>query len=101
MGPLVLIWKHGTRVLTAGVGAGKMHVKKDPRVTLAGTDLIVSNITESDAGEYRCELDTDDEYPLTLSHTLQILGKFAMNLKLVQKSIKGVCVIMAINRKSV
>lgn len=73
LGPLVLIWKHGTRVLTAGVGAGTMHVKKDPRVTLAGTDLIVSNITESDAGEYRCELDTDDEYPLTLSHTLQIL----------------------------
>ena len=28
LGPLVLIWKHGTRVLTAGVGAGTMHVKK-------------------------------------------------------------------------
>ena len=24
LGPLVLIWKHGTRVLTAGVGAGTM-----------------------------------------------------------------------------
>ena len=87
MGPLVLIWKHGTRVLTAGVGAGTMHVKKDPRVTLAGTDLIVSNITESDAGEYRCELDTDDEYPLTLSHTLQILGKVTLNIKFKQNEI--------------
>lgn len=73
LGPLVLIWKHGTRVLTAGVGAGTMHVKKDPRVSLAGTDLIVSNVTEGDAGEYRCELDTDDEFPLSVSHTLQIL----------------------------
>ena len=59
LGPLVLIWKHGTRVLTAGVGAGTMHVKKDPRVSLAGTDLIISNITDSDAGQYSCELDTD------------------------------------------
>jgi len=73
LGPLVLIWKHGTRVLTAGVGAGTMHVKKDPRVSLAGTDLIISNITDSDAGQYSCELDTDQEYTLSLQHTLQIL----------------------------
>jgi len=73
LGPLVLIWKHGTRVLTAGVGAGTMHVKKDLRVSLAGTDLIVANVTEADAGEYRCELDTDDEFPLSVSHALQIL----------------------------
>ena len=87
MVPLVLIWKHGTRVLTAGAGAGTMHVKKDPRVTLAGTDLIVSNITKSDAGEYRCELDTNNEYPLTLSHTLQILGKVTLNIKFKQNEI--------------
>ena len=74
LGPLVLIWKHGTRVLTAGVGAGTMQVKKDPRVSLAGTDLIVANVTEADAGEYRCELDTDDEFTLSVSHALQILG---------------------------
>ena len=34
LGPVVLIWKHGTRVLTAGVGAVAMHVKRDHRVTL-------------------------------------------------------------------
>lgn len=33
LGPVVLIWKHGTRVLTAGVGAVAMHVKRDNRVS--------------------------------------------------------------------
>ena len=33
LGPVVLIWKHGTRVLTAGVGAVAMHVKRDHRVS--------------------------------------------------------------------
>lgn len=56
-----------------------MHVKKDPRVSLAGTDLIISNITDSDAGQYSCELDTDQEYTLSLQHTLQILGDFPHN----------------------
>ena len=56
-----------------------MHVKKDPRVSLAGTDLIISNITDSDAGQYSCELDTDQEYTLSLEHTLQILGEFPYN----------------------
>ena len=56
-----------------------MHVKKDPRVSLAGTDLIISNITDSDAGQYSCELDTDQEYTLSLQHTLQILGEFPHN----------------------
>ena len=46
LGPLVLIWKHGTRVLTAGVGAATMYVKKDSRVRLAGTDLVVANVTQ-------------------------------------------------------
>ena len=45
------------------------YVKKDLRVSLAGTDLIVSNVTEGDAGDYICKLDTDDEIPLT------VLGK--------------------------
>ena len=34
LGPVVLIWKHGTRALTAGVGAVAMHVKRDHRVRL-------------------------------------------------------------------
>ena len=63
-----------------------MHVKKDPRVSLAGTDLIVSNVTEGDAGEYRCELDTDDEFPLSVSHTLQILGMITKYIYQVMNS---------------
>ena len=75
LGPVVLIWKHGTRVLTAGVGAVAMHVKRDDRVSLVGTDLVIVNVTQSDAGTYTCELDTDDVTPLAVSHNLQILGK--------------------------
>ena len=72
---MVLIWKHGTRVLTAGVGAVAMHVKRDDRVSLVGTDLVIVNVTQSDAGSYTCELDTDDLNPLAVSHNLQILGR--------------------------
>ena len=74
LGPVVLIWKHGTRVLTAGVGAVAMHVKRDDRVSLVGTDLVIVNVTQADAGSYTCELDTDDISPLSVSHQLQILG---------------------------
>jgi len=73
LGPLVLIWKHGTRVLTAGVGAGTMHIKKDDRLHLTGTDLVIQNVTEEDAGIFTCELDTDDAIPLSVTHHLQIL----------------------------
>jgi len=73
LGPVVLIWKHGTRVLTAGVGALAMHVKKDDRISLVGTDLVIVNVSQSDAGSYTCELDTDDITPLAVSHALQIL----------------------------
>lgn len=73
LGPVVLIWKHGTRVLTAGVGAVAMHVKRDHRVSLVGTDLVIVNVSRADAGTYTCELDTDDLTPLAVSHTLQIL----------------------------
>ena len=70
-----MIWKHRTRVLTAGVGAVAMHVKRDSRVSLVGTDLVIVNVTQSDAGPYTCELDTDDLTPLAVSHSLQILGR--------------------------
>ena len=71
---MVLIWKHGTRVLTAGVGSVAMHVKRDDRISLVGTDLVIVNVSQADAGTYTCELDTDDLTPLAVSHNLQILG---------------------------
>ena len=51
-----------------------MHVKRDERISLAGTDLVIVNVTQLDAGSYTCELDTDDISPLSVSHQLQILG---------------------------
>ena len=67
-------------MLTAGVGAVAMHVKRDDRVSLVGTDLVIVNVTQSDAGSYTCELDTDDLKPLAVSHSLQILGRSADHL---------------------
>ena len=45
------------------------------QVSLVGTDLVIVNVSQSDAGTYTCELDTDDITPLAVSHVLQILGK--------------------------
>ena len=45
------------------------------QVSLVGTDLVIVNVSQSDAGTYTCELDTDDVTPLAVSHVLQILGK--------------------------
>jgi len=73
LGPVVLIWKHGTRVLTAGVGAGTMLVKQDRRLSLAGTDLVLVNLTREDRGSYTCELDTDDMETLAVTHKLEML----------------------------
>ena len=61
--------------LCPGVGAVAMHVKKDDRVSLVGTDLVIVNVTQSDSGRYTCELDTNEENPLAVSHNLQILSK--------------------------
>ena len=44
-------------------------------MSLVGTDLVIVNVSQSDAGTYTCELDTDDITPLAVSHVLQILGK--------------------------
>jgi hypothetical protein len=35
----------------------------------------IRNLTSADGGIYTCEIETDLDSPLTLSHTLQILGK--------------------------
>ena len=81
----MLIWKHGTRVLTAGVGSVAMHVKRDERISLAGTDLVIVNVTQADAGSYTCELDTDDISPLSVSHQLQILGNIVWYSRNINK----------------
>ena len=62
--------------MLSGVGSVAMHVKKDERVSLVGTDLVIVNVTQSDSGSYTCELDTNEDTPLAVSHNLQILSKY-------------------------
>ena len=72
LGPMILLWKKGTRVLTAG----KTKVRRDDRMNLLDneTDLQIQNLKISDGGEYICEVETDAEEPSTIVHTLEILG---------------------------
>lgn len=59
------------RVLTAG----KMKVRRDDRLRLEGTDLQISRIERDDAGEYICEVETDDDEPIAIVHSVEILGE--------------------------
>lgn len=75
LGNMILLWKKGTRVLTAGV----VKVRRDHRIKLEGTDLQISKIESDDAGEYVCEVETDDDEPIAIMHSVEILGKFVFN----------------------
>ena len=41
---MVLMWKQGPRVLTAG----ELLVRRDPRLSLAGTDLVIASLEPGD-----------------------------------------------------
>ncbi len=83
LGPMILLWKKGTRVLTAG----NMMVKRDDRVVLRGNDLAISNINVEDGGKYSCEIEADFEYPVVITHTLEVLGKEEEEEKVFQSVI--------------
>ncbi len=42
------------RVLTAG----SMKVRRDSRLELAGTNLLINSVEQEDGGEYDCEVET-------------------------------------------
>merc|ERR1719233_1427129 len=65
----IMLWKKGHRVLTAGT----MKVRRDPRMKLVKTDLQISKIGVHDGGMYRCEIEQDDNRPLAVIHTVEIL----------------------------
>ena len=65
-----MLWKKGHRVLTAGT----MKVRRDPRMKLVKTDLQISKVGVHDGGMYRCEIEQDDNRPLAVIHTVEILG---------------------------
>eukprot|EP00094_Tigriopus_californicus_P007073 TCALIF_06809-PA protein Name:"Similar to LAC Lachesin (Schistocerca americana)" AED:0.10 eAED:0.10 QI:0/0.83/0.71/1/0.83/0.85/7/550/467 len=69
LGPMILLWKKGTRVLTAG----GLQVRRDDRFNLQGTNLQIKDIEREDSGEYVCELETDEEQPTAIVHSVEIL----------------------------
>jgi hypothetical protein len=69
LGAMILLWKKGTRVLTAG----SIQVRRDKRLHLDGNDLQISAMDSDDAGEYICEVETDDDKPIAIVHSVEIL----------------------------
>ena len=69
LGDMVLMWKQGRRVLTAG----RLMVRRDPRLRLEGTNLIITNLEAEDAGSYDCEIEAESDRPVSVSHKLDIL----------------------------
>ena len=67
----VMLWKKGHRVLTAG----GIKVRRDPRMSLVGTDLTITGVGVHDGGLYRCEVEQDTDQPLAVLHTVEILGE--------------------------
>ena len=67
----VMLWKKGHRVLTAG----GIKVRRDPRMSLVGTDLTITQAGVHDGGLYRCEVEQDTDQPLAVVHTVEILGE--------------------------
>jgi len=71
LGPMILLWKKGMRVLTAGA----TKVRRDDRIDLQDTDLQVRQVDLNDGGEYICEVETDASEPIAIVHTVEILGE--------------------------
>ena len=55
-------------------------VRRDPRMTLEGTDLRITGVGVHDGGPYRCEVEQDTDQPLAVVHTVEILGTFHVAL---------------------
>jgi len=69
LGSMVLMWKQGPRVLTAG----NMMVRRDKRLQLRGNNLVISQLEVDDGGQYDCEIEADGDLPISVSHRLDIL----------------------------
>ena len=71
LGKFVVLWRKGDRILSAG----KLLVRKDGKVTVTEKyELMLSDIEESDAGEYVCEVDVFGETK-DVRHQLDVLGE--------------------------
>ena len=69
LGDFVLLWRRDTRVMFAG----EMKVRRDKRLSLAETDLVLDKVEMGDRGDYTCQVETGDESPPMIVHTLEVL----------------------------
>lgn len=69
LGDMILMWKQGRRVLTAG----ELMVRRDARLRLEGTNLVISKLEAEDAGNYDCEIEAESDRPVSVTHKLDIL----------------------------
>ena len=56
------------------ISAGDIVIRKDACMKLVGKSLGISDVTEEDAGEYICNVETFGS-PLDQVHTVSVLGK--------------------------
>ena len=71
-GSSTVIWKKHNRIISAGENI----IRKDPRLQLdGGHNLRISQLKDSDAGEYVCQIETYGS-PLDQRSTLEILGQY-------------------------
>jgi len=68
LGDSTLIWKKEGRMISAG----DLLIRKDPRMKLIRQSLEISEVTEDDAGEYICNVETVGD-PLDQQHTVTVL----------------------------
>ena len=73
-GDSTLIWKKDGRMISAG----DRIIRKDARMKLLDHSLEISDVTEDDAGEYICNVETFGS-PLDQIHTVSVLGKTMMH----------------------
>ena len=59
------------------ISAGDTVIRKDARMKLLDHSLEISDVTEDDAGEYICNVETFGS-PLDQVHTMSVLGKTVM-----------------------
>ena len=57
-----------------------MKVKRDDRIDLKGNDLQINSVGIDDGGNYSCEIEADSEYPIVLTHTVEVLSKCTFNM---------------------
>ena len=79
LGKFVVLWRKGDRILSAG----KLLVRKDGKVKVTEKyDLKISDIEESDVGEYVCEVDIFGDTK-AVHHKLDVLGKCLVYQELI------------------